>query len=232
MISRVARGLRGLGVEMGDACGEDFGMKTGERFFDVSSEVRVWGRYDATIRTWMHSTALRAEGGAGWWILDPIVLHGVEWESWVKLLEADGGVSGYLLTNGNHERELGEWMRRFPGTVFAHRDAVAHFAVGVDGPLEEGMVLAGGYEVVGLCGAGPGEVAFFREGISVHFGDGLLNLEETDFAFLPEKYCVDARALRASVARLAGCSATVATFAHGGPLRGDVGQRISALCAG
>jgi hypothetical protein len=208
-----------------------FDMKMGERFFDVSGEIRVWGRYDGLIRTWMHSTALRVESG-GWWILDPIVLAGAEWREWMEALTVDGGVRGYVITNGNHERDLGRWRQRFEAAVFAHREAANDLGFGVDEALEVGRVLAGGSEVVGMRGGGPGEVALLREGVSVHFGDGLLNLEETGFAFLPEKYCSDASELRRSVSRLAGCSANVATFAHGSPLWGDVGQRMRVLSAG
>ena len=207
-------------------------MKTGGRFFDVSAEVRVWGCYDASIRTWMHSTGLRAETGGRWWILDPIFLEGGEWEEWMERVAGDGGVCGYVLTNGNHERGLADWRKHFEGRVFAHREAVNDLGVGIDEALEEGSVLAGGYEVVGMRGGGVGEVALYREGVSIHFGDGLLNLEETGFAFLPEKYCADASELRCSVSGLAECSANVATFAHGSPLWGDVGQRIRALSAG
>lgn len=207
-------------------------MATGVRFFDVSGEIRVWGRYDASIRTWMHSAALRAGAGGQWWILDPIVLEGGEWEGFVRSLANDGGVCGYVLTNGNHERDLSHWMQRFDGEVFVHQDATVELSVVVPRRLEEGMRLAGGYEVCSMHGGGPGEVALLREGVSVHFGDGLLNLEETGFTFLPDKYCVDVDELKKSVMRLAKCSASVATFAHGSPLRGEVGQRISALCAG
>jgi hypothetical protein len=207
-------------------------METDGRFFDVSDEIRVWGRYDVSIRTWVHSTALRIAGGEGWWILDPIVLSGVEWDRWMEELAMDGGVFGYALTNGNHERALSWWMQHFERDVFATRDAAASSGVGVSQELEDGMVLLGGYVVRGMCGGGPGEVALLREGVSVHFGDGLLNLEETDFGFLPEKYCVDVRELRQSASRLAGCAAKVATFAHGAPLQGDIGHRIRMLCEG
>lgn len=220
-----------MGVEKAGRTGQGFEMKLGERFFDVSGEIRVWGRYEAPIRTWMHSTALRVESG-GWWILDPIVLAGAEWREWMEALTVDGGVRGYVITNGNHERDLGRWRQRFEAAVLAHREAASELGCGVDEALEVGRVLAGGYEVVGMRGGGAGEVALLREGVSVHFGDGLLNLEETGFAFLPEKYCSDASELRRSVTRLAGCSANVATFAHGSPLRGEVGQRIRSLCAG
>jgi hypothetical protein len=221
----------GVGVEKAGRTGQGFEMKLGERFFDVSGEIRVWGRYEASIRTWMHSTALRVESG-GWWILDPIVLAGAEWREWMEALTVDGGVRGYVITNGNHERDLGRWRQRFEAAVFAHREAASELGCGVDEALEVGRVLAGGYEVVGMRGGGAGEVALLREGVSVHFGDGLLNLEETGFAFLPEKYCSDASELRRSVSRLSGCSANVATFAHGSPLWGDVGQRMRVLSAG
>ena len=207
-------------------------MQEGSRFLEVSSDLWVWGRYEASIRTWMHSTALRAGNGIGWWILDPIVLEEAEWEQRVRRLGADGGVLGYVVTNGNHERELARWQERLPGEVLAHAAAMEEISSGVDRELQPGMILAGGYEVVGMEGAGTGEVALLREDVSAHFGDGLLNLDETGFAFLPEKYCVDAIRLRRSVRRFMDCPVRVATFAHGFPLRGDVGRRIRALCSG
>ncbi len=220
----------GSGALCGCLCsvrGQVVRMRRVVQFFEVSDTVMVWGCHDAGIRTWMHSTALRTE--RGWWVLDPIYGAGLGWSEVSERIEAGGGVCGYVLTNGNHERDVLAMRAEWVGEVFAHREAVLELGEVVDSILEVGRVLLGGYEVWELFGAGRGEVALVRPGVSAHFGDGLLNLRETGFAFLPDKYCVDAAGLRRSVERLRGCGARLATFAHGDPLWADVGGLVRGL---
>lgn len=62
-------------------------------------------------------------------------------------------------------------------------------------------------------------------------GDALINFEPYGFTFLPDKYCSDARELRASLRKLQSLSFERMLFAHGTPILANARERLTQLLA-
>jgi hypothetical protein len=135
-----------------------------------------------------------------------------------------------VLTNGNHARAAAVFRERFSIPIHAHRDAGAELGLAIDHALTEGGAAPGGLAVVEIPGAPAGEIALHAGGI-MHAGDALIHLEPLGFALLPEKYCADARTMRASLGKLLRFDFELLTFAHGLPLVSQARRRLEHLLA-
>jgi hypothetical protein len=198
-------------------------MAIANEIVETSKGVWTWHAFDESIRTELFSTAVLAEDGVV--IIDPIDAD----QGVLYRLGKLGAVAAVVLTNGNHSRAAARFRERFSAPVFAHSESVGELTLPVDGILRVERPLAGSLEVVELHGAGMGEVALRSESGWLHFGDAVINLEDTGLALLPSKYCVDFERLKESLQQLKDLRFENATFAHGVPLIGDAKERICGL---
>ena len=144
-------------------------------------------------------------------------------------LVADAAPALIVLTNGNHARAAAEYRERFGVPVVGGVDVMDETIV--DQVVADGDTLLSAISVVTLPGGGPGEIALHAPAGVVCVGDALINLEPHGFAMLPEKYCGDAKLLRASLRKLLRFDFGVLTFAHGLPIVTDARRRLESLLA-
>ena len=85
-------------------------------------------------------------------------------------------------------------------------------------------------ESVALPGFGPGETAFFYDGVLI-LGDALINLEPEGLRLLPEKYREEKRKSIRSLAALNPLKPQVLLFAHGHPIIQNASSRLAACLA-
>ncbi len=196
----------------------------------------VWQAYDPATKVDLSSSALRI--GRELLFIDPIPLADAALASLI-----DGATpAGLLLTNENHERAAADFARQFGIPIRAHREALPAFppSLAVE-PFEDGARLFGALTAIALPGGPAGETALYWPGSKgepggvLILGDALINLESTGFAFLPERYCQDAKALKASARKLLAVHAEpggglrAIAFAHGTPLVTAAAERLRAL---
>jgi glyoxylase-like metal-dependent hydrolase (beta-lactamase superfamily II) len=190
----------------------------------VTSRLAVWQGFDPEVKTDLSSTAVATTPGLV--IIDPVPLA----DDALAELVGHLPVAAVVLTNGNHERAAAEFAERFSAPVLAHADAKGEITIPVTRWLAEGDLVADALRVIALPGAGAGEIALHDEAAGLLcIGDALVNLDATGFTFLPEKYCADAKLLRASVKKLRGLTVQAVTFAHGLPVVQDAAKKLEAL---
>jgi glyoxylase-like metal-dependent hydrolase (beta-lactamase superfamily II) len=199
-------------------------MKPVEEIQRISDRVAVWQGFDPEIKADLGSTAISTTPGLV--VIDPVPLADAALAELVGHLP----VASIVLTNGNHERAAAEFAERFSAPVLAHADAKDELTISVTRWLADGDLVADALRVIALPGAGKGEIALHDADAGLLcIGDALVNLEATGPAFLPEKYCEDAKLLRGSVKKLRGLAVRTVTFAHGLPLVQDAARKLEAL---
>jgi glyoxylase-like metal-dependent hydrolase (beta-lactamase superfamily II) len=100
--------------------------------------------------------------------------------------------------------------------------------VAADRWFEDGESLPGGVEAISLDGFGPGETAFWREGVLIA-GDALIHLPPYGFSMLPDKYCADPKKGRESLKKLLRLPVETLAFAHGLPIVANARERLAGL---
>jgi hypothetical protein len=178
----------------------------------ITDQVYTWEQYDPDLRTILSSTAIRASGSSSWWLIDPIELppDPLPFER----------PAGILLTSRNHDRSSQRLSLRFQVPI--HGPSFAG-----DLPSE----LKGFLQVIPIDGAGPEEkgLYFSRPKVLV-MGDALINLEQTGFTFLPDKYCSDPLLMRRSLKEsLLDLNFDILVFAHGRPIQDHPRKKLSDL---
>ena len=195
---------------------------------DAGDALACWQAYDPSVKVELTSTALLSGGRLVF--IDPIPLA----ETALAELTAAGTPAGILLTNGNHERAASALAKRFEIPIFAAAEALPEFSPELPArafaPSDHLFDLAA---PISLPGAAPGETAFYWPGCGgvLIFGDAVINLESTGLAFLPGRYCTNARLLhRSARERLAFPQPIgIVAFAHGTPIVTAARERLSAL---
>jgi hypothetical protein len=114
--------------------------------------------------------------------------------------------------------------------LWAPAAAAGETGIAVDHEFAEGDRLPGSLTAIAVPSAGPGEVAFFRDGV-LCIGDALINFGSAGFSVLPDKYCADARQLPNEVRKLLSYDAHILTFAHGAPIVQHARDRLHKLLA-
>lgn len=190
----------------------------------VTDSLYFWQAYEPAVRVDLSCCAVR--GTDGWVLIDPILLA----EEALDELLAVAQPACIFLTNGNHARAAEYFRERFSVPVLAHADAEAELGIAVDRFVKEGETVGGDGRVIELAGASPGEIALLSAS-GLHLGDALIHLEPDGFAFLPDKYCTDAKKLRQNLRKLLNVEITLMTFAHGLPLLDRPKERLAQLLA-
>jgi hypothetical protein len=197
-------------------------MRAAEEFQRVTDSLSVWQAYEPAVKADLTCCAFQSPGG--WILVDPIPLADE------ALAELPGGkpVAAIVLTNGNHERAAAEYRRKFAAPIFAHLEARGEFTLEADHWVEGGARILDALDVAQIDGAAKGEIALHAGGILM-MGDALINLDPHGFAFLPDKYCINAQRMRVSLRKLLQFSFDIMTFAHGLPLVSGEKKRLEQL---
>ena len=195
-------------------------MKPVSEYSNVRPGLFHWQGYEADVKCDCSSTAIVT--GAGLIFIDPIPLA----DEALKNLVADSisAPGAVLLTSGNHQRESLALARRFGVPIFAPDNAGDDIIV--DQRFRSGDSVAG-MESIALPGFGPGETAFFHEGVLI-FGDALINLEPEGLRLLPEKYREEKKQSHHSLRGLKSIHPHVLLFAHGCPVVQSAEERLLA----
>ena len=159
-------------------------------------------------------------------LVDPIALTPDALEE----LTAEATPALILCTNANHARAADWWRQRFAIPVAAHADA-ADLETRSDLALDAPHPLLAALDFIPLPGAALGEVAIHDPRGVLCIGDALIHVPPLGFAFLPDKYCADAKLLRASLGKLLHYDFETLTFAHGLPLVARARNRLETLLA-
>ncbi len=199
-------------------------MPRADEFQQVTDGLYFWQAYDAAVKVELSCCARRTTRGLVF--IDPIPLAR---EALAELCEVAAPVA-IILTNGNHARAAAGYRTRLSIPILAHREAVAELGLTVDQEIADGEMVLDELTVIALPGAASGEIALHAGGV-LHVGDALIHLAPLGFALLPEKYCADAREMRASLGKLLRFPFEVLTFAHGLPLVSQARQRLAQLLA-
>lgn len=189
-----------------------------------------WEAYDAASKVDLCASASGVEGKL--FFVDPIPLAK---PALAELLAAHAP-AGIVVTNGNHLRAAEEFRRRLRVPLALTADAQTETGLAGDHviPAEGGPVFGGVFEAVPLPGGASGEVALYHAGDGgvLIVGDAVINLPSFPLGLLPDKYCVDARALRRSVTGLLDLPFSTMLFAHGEPLMTRARERLAAMLHG
>ncbi len=198
-------------------------MRPADEFQKIADGLFFWQGYDAAVKADLCSTALQV--GAELFFVDPIPLA----KEALAELTGIATPAAVILTNGNHERAAENFRERFNIPVFAHENSRGEISLAMDEWLVgENVAIRAGLTAVHLPGAGTGEMALHAHRTLV-VGDALINLGQTGFAFLPDKYCANPKQLRESARRLLALDFDVMTFAHGLPIVADAKRRLKTL---
>jgi glyoxylase-like metal-dependent hydrolase (beta-lactamase superfamily II) len=177
-----------------------------------SSYLLSWNCYDPSIKADLTSNAVLTQNG--WWLIDPIHLP----EDYQAALSGKP-VVGILLTNENHERDARILAREFGAKVYAHEAAKPHLPNPPNGIFKDKKAIEKGPTPYFIPGASYGETAyFFKDQKVLALGDALINLSQTGFSFLPDKYCQDRTLAKENLKTLSDLNFETITFAHGAPL--------------
>lgn len=181
-------------------------------FIHQSSNLLSWNAYDPSIKADLTSNAVLTQNG--WWFIDPIQLP----DDYQTAL-AGKSVMGILLTNENHERDSKILARELGAKVYAHEAAKPHLPNPPNGTFNDKKAIEQGPIPYFIPGPSYGETAyFFRDQKILALGDALINLSQTGFAFLPDKYCQDQTLAKKNLKPLSDLDFETITFAHGAPL--------------
>ena len=192
---------------------------------EVRPGLLVWHRFDAAVKADLFSTGIASS--AGLYLVDPIATD----DEVLAGRLAAAPVAGVIATNANHARAAAEFAQRYSVAIYAHPEAgaaidssdVVEIAPGTDKPR--------GLSTVAVEGAPPGEIAIHcaHDGGTLILGDALVNFGSHGFAFLPAKYCSNARLMRKSLRRLLDYEFDRMLFAHGTPIVADARARLAEL---
>ena len=198
-------------------------MPVATDFQTVTPALFAWQAFEPAVKCELSSCALDTADGLI--LIDPIELT----EAALGRLLHGRKPRAIFLTNGNHARAAGALRDRLGVKVFASADA-SGLDIVPDETLAEGQIAPGEMEVIALPGAGPGEIAFFGNGV-VCVGDALIHLPPEGLRHLPDKYCAAPEQMRRSLRKLLSCDFQVMTFAHGAPLVGEARKKLEQLLA-
>jgi hypothetical protein len=184
----------------------------------VRPNLICWSAYDPSVKADLSCCAVVTPVGT--LFVDPLPLA----EEPLAQLSAAGPALGVIVTNANHERASALFAGHFHVPIYSCAPLTRAIAISESAPPP------GVEEVVELPGFGEGEIALLYDGILV-MGDALIHLAPQGLSMLPEKYCSNPKAGRASLRKLLRLSFEVMTFAHGPPLVREPRRRLEELLA-
>jgi hypothetical protein len=197
-------------------------MTIADEVLQVTPALSFWQAYEPAVKCDLTSCAVMT--GEGLMVIDPIGLRPAAWDA----LGAADRPGAILLTSGNHARAAADWRARLGWRVIAPLGAVGDLEITPDATVADGDLTPGGFRIVGLPSAGPGEVAYVGNGLAC-LGDAVINLPSTGFALLPDKYCAAPKRLRDDLRKLLSLDFHILTFAHGPPMIAQARAQLTKL---
>ena len=200
-------------------------MTPANELIQVSASLLYWQAYDATVKADLFSTAI--ETSAGLLIVDPILLQ----PSCLERLISARTIAGVFVTNVNHCRAAAAFAEKCAAPIFAHRETCAACELPAARTIANGEAFVANASAIEIQGAPEGEMAIYHEqdGGALIIGDALINFEPYGFAFLPPKYCVNAREMHRSLRHLLDYDFERILFAHGTPLMHSARKKLERL---
>jgi metallo-beta-lactamase superfamily protein len=203
-------------------------MVRAQEFQEVAPGTLIWQAYDSKVNAELFSTALATRGGT--YIIDPIPLASDGLES----LRAQSQAAGIFVTNANHARAAADFSATLSIPILAHRELSGTPDFPRSTAVCDGEELARGLTAIALDGGPAGEMALHcsDHGGTMILGDALINFEPHGFGMLPAKYCLDARLLQRSLAKLLNYAFERILFAHGTPILSGARAQLEELLTG
>lgn len=191
----------------------------------VAPGISLWRVFDPAVKADLFSTAIATSRGS--YLIDPVALV----PKAAAELHARNPIVGVIVTNKNHPRAAATFAETFQVPIHGH----AVLVIGTDllklEPVEDRAIFASELTAIAIDGGPTGEIAIHsdRHGGSMIVGDALINFEPYGFAFLPPKYCSNARTMRRSLLRLLDYDFERMLFAHGMPILTGARHRLEEL---
>jgi hypothetical protein len=194
-------------------------------FDRIAPYLALWHCYDAAVKAELYSTCLLTSDGAC--LVDPIPLESEALDE----LVGSARVAGTIVTSSNHDRASSRFAEQFSVPIFARRDAFPDKTPDEFTSVADGEEICDELRVIGIEGAGPGEIALYHpaDNGTLIVGDALINFEPYGFTFLPGKYCSNEKEMRRSLRKLSACRAERMLFAPGMPILSGASDRLQRL---
>lgn len=187
--------------------------------------IAIWQTYDPSSKADLSASALIADGQLIF--IDPVPLD----TSALLELTTLAKPTAVVLTNGNHERAAAEYALRYNIPIHAPRPAIPEYTFETVEAFDDGATLPGGLRAITLHGGPEGESALYlnKDGGILFVGDALINVAAWGFIPLPDKYCLDPKALHRSLQKLGDLPLEKIIFAHGEPFISKSKERLQTL---
>jgi glyoxylase-like metal-dependent hydrolase (beta-lactamase superfamily II) len=194
-------------------------------FDRIASNIAIWHGYDFAVKAELYSTSLATSDGI--YLIDPTPLQNEAFEE----LIGSNPVAGIIITNSNHHRASAKFAEKFSVPLFGGTEAFPNKAAREPKRVTDEDEISEGLRVIGIEGAGDGEIAlhYSADGGTFIIGDALINFEPYGFTFLPAKYCSNQKQMRRSLRKLLAYKAERILFAHGTPILSGAGERLERL---
>ena len=205
--------------------GNDRAVRPASDFDRIAPYLALWHGYDPAVKADLYSTCLLTSDGAC--LVDPIPLESEALDE----LVGSARVAGIIVTSSNHDRASSRFAEQFSVPIFARRDAFPDKTPDEFTSVADGEEICDELRVIGIEGAGPGEIALYHpaDNGTLIVGDALINFEPYGFTFLPGKYCSNEKEMRRSLRKLSACRAERMLFAHGMPILSGASDRLQRL---
>ena len=194
-------------------------------FDRIAPYLALWHCYDPAVKAELYSTCLLTSGGVC--LIDPIPLQSQALDELVGSVR----VAGIIVTSSNHGRASAQFAEKFSAPIFARRETFPDKTPGKFRSVADGDEICDELRVIGIEGAGPGEIALYypADNGTLIVGDALINFEPYGFTFLPRKYCSNEKEMRQSLRKLLDYKAERMLFAHGMPILSGASERLRGL---
>jgi len=194
-------------------------------FDRIASNVAIWHSYDPAVKADLYSTCLLTPDGAC--LIDPTPLESEA----LRELVGSGRVTGIIVTSSNHDRASSRFAEKFSVPIFAPSETFPDKTPRKFRSVAHGDEICDELRVIGIEGAGPGEIALYHpaDNGTLIVGDALINFEPYGFTFLPAKYCSNEKEMRQSLRKLLDYKAERMLFAHGMPILSEASDRLQRL---
>jgi hypothetical protein len=194
-------------------------------FDRIAPYLALWHSYDPAVKAELYSTCLLTSGGVC--LIDPIPLQSEALDELVGSVR----VAGIIVTSSNHGRASAQFAEKFSIPIFARRETFPDKTPGKFRSVADGDEICDELRVIGIEGAGPGEIALYypADNGTLIVGDALINFEPYGFTFLPRKYCSNEKEMRQSLRKLLDYKAERMLFAHGMPILSGASERLRGL---
>ena len=203
----------------------DRAVRPASDFDRIASYLALWHSYDPAVKAELYSTCLLTSDGAC--LIDPIPLESGALDE----LVGSARVAGIIVTSSNHGRASARFAEQFSVPIFAPSETFPDKTPGKFRSVADGDEICDGLRVIGIEGAGPGEIALYHpaDNGTLIVGDALINFEPYG---LPGKYCSNEKEMRRSLRKLLDYKAERMLFAHGMPILSGASDRLQRLLDG